>query len=195
MEEATGEFRGFSDQVFRFLERVEHRVAISPSEREAAFRLRCEAYRKIGFLTSDSIDKLYESLFGDDPHGRTTTTFVDGELAGTVRVNVGFDENAVLPGLQAFADVLVPRLRDRQVIVEFTRLAARRAHRLLPAHIRGGDVVPAARLSGIDGQARVRGRRLPRGPEPNRSALSLLQVDGRRARGAFRQARTEAHAL
>jgi len=125
MEEATGEVRGFSDQVFRFLERVEHRVAISPSEREAAFRLRCEAYRKIGFLTSDSIDKLYESLFGDDPHGRTTTTFVDGELAGTVRVNVGFDENAVLPGLQAFADVLVPRLRDRQVIVEFTRLAAR----------------------------------------------------------------------
>jgi hypothetical protein len=51
-------------------------------------------------------------------------SFVDGELAGTVRVNVGTAENAVLPGLQVFSDVLTPRLRARQTVVEFTRLAA-----------------------------------------------------------------------
>ena len=50
---------------------------------------------------------------------------IDGELAGTVRVNIGADENAILPGLQVFADVLVPKLSAGQVIAEFTRLAAR----------------------------------------------------------------------
>lgn len=52
-------------------------------------------------------------------------TFVDGELAGTVRVNAGACENAVLPGLQAFADILAPRLRERQALIEFTRLASK----------------------------------------------------------------------
>lgn len=42
-----GGSRSFSDRVLRLLERVEHRVATAPAEREAAFRLRFEAYQKI----------------------------------------------------------------------------------------------------------------------------------------------------
>jgi hypothetical protein len=114
-----------SERVFRFLERVEHRVATSPEEREAAFRLRYDAYTRIGFLKPRADDKLYDSLFDDDPMAWILLTFVDGELAGTVRVNVGACEEAVLPGLQAFSDVLAPRLRAGKAIVEFTRLAVR----------------------------------------------------------------------
>ncbi len=124
MEAARSEAPGFSDQVLKFLERVEHRVATDPADRRAAFRLRCDAYRKAGFLESSDIDEIYDPLYDDDPLGWTTMTFVDGELAGTVRINVGFDERAVLPGLQVYRDVLAPRLRARQVLVEFTRLAA-----------------------------------------------------------------------
>ncbi len=125
MEEANGGAQGFSEQVLRFLERVEHRVAAATWEREAAFQLRCEAYRRAGFLKSRDIDKIYDPRYDDDPFGWTTMTFVDGELAGTVRVNVGSDEHAVLPGLQVYGDVLLPKLRARHVIVEFTRLAAK----------------------------------------------------------------------
>jgi hypothetical protein len=129
MSEASRQVLGFSDQVLRFLERVEHRVAKSPWEREAAFQLRFEAYerigRRIGFQKAGVLDILYDPLFDDDPNGFTTMTFVDGELAGTVRVNVGFDERAVLPGLKVYADAIVPILRARRVIVEFTRLAAK----------------------------------------------------------------------
>lgn len=125
MNEASGGIPSFADHVFRLLERVEHRVAMSSSDREAAYRLRCEAYRTIGFLKASALDRLYDPIFDNDPCGWTALTFVDGHLAGTVRVNVGFDERAVLPGLQAFSDVLLPRLRERLVIVEFTRLAAR----------------------------------------------------------------------
>lgn len=115
----------FSDRVLRLLERVEHRIAATPAEREAAFRLRFEAYQKIGFLQQSDGDRLYDPRYDDAPNAWVTTTFIDGELAGTVRVNIGADENAILPGLQVFADVLVPRLSAGEVIAEFTRLAAR----------------------------------------------------------------------
>ena len=107
------------------MERVEHRVATAPAEREAAFKLRFEAYQNIGFLRGDDGDRLYDPRYDDAPNAWITTTLIDGELAGTVRVNIGADENAILPGLQVFADVLVPKLSAGQVIAEFTRLAAR----------------------------------------------------------------------
>lgn len=117
--------QSFSDRVLRLLERVEHRVAKAPSEREAVFRLRFEAYRKIGLLERTDGDRLYDPRYDDAPDAWITTTFIDGELAGTVRVNIGTDEHAALPGLQVFADVLVPRLSAGHVVAEFTRLAAR----------------------------------------------------------------------
>jgi hypothetical protein len=50
---------------------------------------------------------------------------VEDLLTFSVRVNVGGDENAILPGLQVFRDVLAPKLSAGQTIAEFTRLAAR----------------------------------------------------------------------
>lgn len=117
--------QSFSDRVLRLLERVEHRVAKTPAEREDAFRLRFEAYQKIGFLQRSEGDRLYDPRYDDAPDAWIATTYLDGELAGTVRVNIGAGENAILPGLQVFADVLVPRLSAGEVIAEFTRLAAR----------------------------------------------------------------------
>jgi hypothetical protein len=64
------------------------------SEREAAFRLRYNAYRRVGFLKPRPDNKLYDPLYDDDPMAWISMSFVDGELAGTVRVNVGTAENA-----------------------------------------------------------------------------------------------------
>jgi hypothetical protein len=86
----------FSDHVFKFLERVEHRVASNPVDREAAFRLRYDAYRRVGFLKARPEDKLYDPLYDDDPMAWISMSFVDGELAGTVRVN-----NVVRTGVQS----------------------------------------------------------------------------------------------
>jgi hypothetical protein len=115
----------FSDRVQRLLKRVEHRVAAAPDEREAAFRLRFDAYQKNGLFQRNDGDRLYDPRYDDAPNAWITTTFIDGELAGTVRVNIGAGENAILPGLQVFADVLIPKLSAGEVIAEFTRLAAR----------------------------------------------------------------------
>jgi hypothetical protein len=117
--------QSFSDRVLRLLERVEHRVATAPADREAAFRLRFEAYQRIGFLQQNEGDRLYDQRYDDAPEAWIANAYLDGELAGTVRINIGAGEQAILPGLQVFADALVPRLAAGEVIAEFTRLAAR----------------------------------------------------------------------
>src|SRR5664280_54827 len=87
----------FSDRVFRLLERVEHRVAKSVAEREAVFRLRYEAYRRNALLEPRADGQLYDERYDNAPNALITMTFLDGELAGTTRVNLGAGENAILP--------------------------------------------------------------------------------------------------
>jgi hypothetical protein len=115
----------FSDRVLRLLERVEHRWARTPLEKEAAYRLRYEAYIREGLIEPRLDGQLYDKALDDSPNAWITTTFIDGELASTVRVHVAADENDALPSLGVFSDVLMPRLRMGRVLVDPTRLAAR----------------------------------------------------------------------
>ena len=45
-------------------------------------------------------------------------TYIDGELAGTARVNVSADVGAMLPCFNVYPDVIAPPLRAGRVIVE-----------------------------------------------------------------------------
>jgi hypothetical protein len=114
----------FSDRVFRLLERVEHRCADTPFEREAVYRLRYEAYVRQGLIEPRADGRLYDKTLDEAPNAWLTTTFIDGELASTFRVHVAADETGVLPSLGVFSDVITPRLRMGRVLVDPTRLAA-----------------------------------------------------------------------
>ena len=114
----------FSDRVLRFLERVEHRIAKSAADREAAFRLRYQAYLRNALLAPRADGQLYDKRYDDAPNALITLTFFDGELAGTTRVNLGAGENAILPSLGVYPDVVAPRLREGHLLIETTRLAA-----------------------------------------------------------------------
>jgi hypothetical protein len=114
----------FSDRVSRLLERIEYRIAKSSAEREAVFRLRYEAYRRNELLEPRADGQLYDERYDNAPNALLTMTFLDGELAGTTRVNLGVGENAVLPSLRVYRDVIEPQLRAGRVLIETTRLAA-----------------------------------------------------------------------
>lgn len=115
----------FSDRILRFLERVEHRVARTPAEREAVFRLRYEAYIRNGLIETRADGRLHDERYDDAPNAWITMTFIDGELASTTRVNLGADETAILPAFTVYPDVIGPYLRAGRLIVELTRTAAR----------------------------------------------------------------------
>ncbi|THD47720.1 MAG: hypothetical protein E7774_04025 [Bradyrhizobium sp.] len=114
----------FSDRLLRLLETVEHRVAKTPSDREAVFRLRYDAYLRNGLLDPRADGQLYDERYDDAPNAQITMTFLDGELAGTARVNVSVDGGVMLPCFNVYPDVVAPPLRAGRVIVEITRLAA-----------------------------------------------------------------------
>ncbi len=115
----------FSERILRFLERVEYRVARTPADKEAVFRLRYEAYIRNGLIQPSLDGQLHDECYDDGPNSWITTTFIDGELAGTTRVNLASDENGSLPCLGVFRDVIAPYLNAHRVIVELTRTAAR----------------------------------------------------------------------
>jgi hypothetical protein len=116
----------FSDRVARLMERVEHRVARTPAEKEAVYRLRYDAYIRNELIEPRADALLHDESYDDAPNSWITATFIDGELASTTRINLGADEDANLPALGAFPDLLAPHLRAGHVTVELTRVAARR---------------------------------------------------------------------
>ena len=124
MTAAAGALPGFSDRVLKFMERVEHRVATTDCERREAFRLRYEAYARNALMAPEPDRRLFDR-YDNSENAWITMTFVDGELAGSLRVNVGVGVDADLPSLRVYPDVVTPRLKAGQVVVEYTRLAAK----------------------------------------------------------------------
>jgi hypothetical protein len=124
MTAAAGALPGFSDRVLKFIERVEHRVATTDCERREAFRLRYEAYARNALMAPGPDRRLFDR-YDNSENAWITMTFVDGELAGSLRVNVGVGVDADLPSLRVYPDVVTPRLKAGQVVVEYTRLAAK----------------------------------------------------------------------
>lgn len=121
---AGGAPSSFSDRVLRFLERVEQRIAKTDAEREAAFRLRYDAYTRIAWIEPRSDRRLFDARYDTADNAWITLTFVDGELAATTRLNLGIGEDAILPSMGVFPDLIAPRLRAGLRLLEATRLAA-----------------------------------------------------------------------
>jgi hypothetical protein len=125
MSSATGDApTSFSDRVLRFLERVEHRIARTDCDREAAYQLRYDAYMRNDLMRPRADRRLFDRRYDIGANAWITLTFVDGELAATTRLNLGIGEDSVLPSVAVYPDVVVPRLRAGSVILEATRLAA-----------------------------------------------------------------------
>jgi hypothetical protein len=114
----------FSDRVLRFLERVEHRIARTDCDREAAYQLRYDAYVRNDLMRPRADRRLFDERYDLDANAWITLTFVDGELAATTRLNLGIGADSVLPSVAVYPDVVVPRLRAGFVLLEATRLAA-----------------------------------------------------------------------
>ncbi len=140
--QASGHSLRFADRVARILERVEHRPAISQADREAAYRLRYEAYLRQNLLDQRLDAMLYDEVYDKSPNSLTTMTYIEGELASTVRVHVVSEEAAVSPALDVFPDVLAPRLRGGASLS--TRRALQRAP-TWPGDFRSCRISPSAR--------------------------------------------------
>jgi hypothetical protein len=141
--QVSGHAPRFADRVAEMLERVEHRPAISQADREAAYRLRYEAYLRQNLLNQRLDAMLYDEVYDKSPNSLISMTYIEGELASTVRVHVVTDEAAVSPALDVFPDVLGPRLREQNTLQKAAPSGPRQPLSLKLRYALAGELVRA----------------------------------------------------
>ncbi len=123
-----------SDRILHFMKRVEYRRADTAEDKNIIFRDRYEAYRRDGSIGEDPSGMFHDAedevanvwLFG---------AYIDGEIASSIRIHVAWRPEHYLPVAKVFPDIILPRLRAGQVIVDSSRQVSRlpsaRAHPFL----------------------------------------------------------------
>jgi hypothetical protein len=115
----------FADRALHLLERVEHRLARTDIEKEEIYRLRYAAYRRENYIEPTEEGSLYDPVYDEVPNCWNIGTYIDGELASSLRIHVGWREGDVLPDASVFSDVIEPFLREGRVIVNTTRFSTK----------------------------------------------------------------------
>jgi len=113
----------FSDRIAQLLRRVEYRRADSADDREAIFRLRHDAYLRegeIGPLPS----RRFSDHVDDEPNTFNFGVYIDGALAGAIRLSVSMPGGARLPAIEVFEDILSPEIQAGKTFVDPSKFVA-----------------------------------------------------------------------
>src|SRR6185369_2541537 len=97
----------FSNRVADLLHRLDCRVAETPEEREAIFRLRYECYLREGAISPDA-SATFSDPYDDSANARIFGLYLDGELASSIRIHVTSPEHSDFPSHHVFDDLLEP---------------------------------------------------------------------------------------
>jgi hypothetical protein len=105
------------------LEHVDYRLAQTPAEKEEIYNLRYRAYLREG-VVEPSVDARVTDQYDDAPNAWTFGVYLHGELYSSVRISVVTSEWRMSCSVEAFGDVLHPRLDRGEVIIDPTRFVA-----------------------------------------------------------------------
>jgi N-acyl-L-homoserine lactone synthetase len=114
----------FADRVLRLLERVEYRRADSPADKAAIYRLRHEAYMRAGTVEPRPSGMFHDAMDEKD-NAWLIGLFIDGELAGALRLHISASVLAPLPELTSFSDLIEPHLAAGQTLIDGSRFVSR----------------------------------------------------------------------
>ena len=110
----------FTESVWRLLERLDCRRAETAEERDAIFRLRYQAYLREGAILPNS-SKLFADHYDGMDNAYLFGLYLEGVLASSIRIQLGSRQHPYSPSLDAFRDVLQPKLDGGNVIIDATR--------------------------------------------------------------------------
>lgn len=114
----------FVDRVLRLLERSEYRRADCPSDKQAIYRLRHEAYMRAGTVEPRPSGMFHDPL-DESPNAWLIGLYIDGELASALRLHVSASPIAPMPAMTSFPDVVEPFLQAGRLIIDATRFVAK----------------------------------------------------------------------
>lgn len=102
---------------------VDYRLAETPDEHEAIYRLRYRAYLREGAVAPDPSERTVDEYDGR-PNAWNFAVHIDGELCAAFRVMVLNERWPESPSGRMFADVLAPLLAHGGVVVDPGRFVA-----------------------------------------------------------------------
>jgi hypothetical protein len=105
------------------IDQVDYRLAQTPAEKEEIYNLRYRAYLREGAVEPSAEERVTDS-YDDAPNAWTFGIFLHDELYSSVRISVVTSEWRMSCSVEAFGDVLHPRLDRGEVIIDPTRFVA-----------------------------------------------------------------------
>lgn len=105
------------------LRHVDYRLAKTPDEKEAIYRLRYRAYLEEGAVRR-SEDQRVTDVYDGLPNSWTFGVYFRGELCSSIRISVLNSEWRESCSAQAFGEILHPRLDRGEVIIDPARFVA-----------------------------------------------------------------------
>ena len=114
----------FADRVLRLLEMVEYRRADSPADKEAIYRLRHDAYMRAGTVESRPSGMFHDAMDETD-NAWLIGMFIDGELAGALRLHISASLRVPLPELTSFPDLIEPHLAAGRTLIDGSRFVSK----------------------------------------------------------------------
>jgi len=190
----------FSERLFKVLEQVDYRLAVTAAEREDVFRLRYGAYEREKAIVPGFAKRLSDR-YDDLDNTMIFSLHLDGRIAATIRISVMTADHPDGPDREPFLDAVAPMLDAGKIIIDPTRHATDETFSnaypgLMPylttriawmaAEYFGADIILASvRTEHQAFYRRVFGCELicePRPYPPLIKPLSLMTLDFKRAR-------------
>lgn len=112
--------RPFADRVVDLLQVTEYRRMNTHEDKEAAFRLRYDAYRREDYIPDDPTGKSVDFL-DEKPNTETYGLFIAGKLVSSVRISVLTQECPFSPSMIYNAKFLEPKLAAGMIFIDPSR--------------------------------------------------------------------------
>jgi N-acyl-L-homoserine lactone synthetase len=107
----------------QLLDHIDYRLAETPEDKEAIYRLRYRAYLEEGAIAASAV-KMTTDKFDEDPNSFVFGIYFDGTLASSIRISVATPAHPTSPSVDVFPDVLAAELEQGKTIVDPTRFVA-----------------------------------------------------------------------
>jgi N-acyl-L-homoserine lactone synthetase len=105
------------------LKDIEYRLAQTPAEKEEIYNLRYRAYLREGAV-KESAEQRVTDQYDDAPNAWTIGVFRHGELLSSFRISVLTPEWRMSCSMEAFGEILEPRLDRGETIIDPSRFVA-----------------------------------------------------------------------
>jgi len=108
--------------ILQMLDHVEYRLVTGGEDLEAIYRLRYQSYLQSG-MCGPIESGLFEDRWDDLPNSYRFGVYYDGQLVSTLRLHYISADHPNSPSVDAYPEILLPRLARGETFIDGTRFA------------------------------------------------------------------------